>query len=243
MVAILEGDVSPAGEVRCWTLGAPGEGAIHAPPRPLLLGDLSRDQCRQIAKEARGLAYTGVLGPGETAVWFAGFAEAFGIRFSEPMPQRIFALSEAPRYPDAPGHARLATADDLEIFREWTLGFIREATPHDPLPTEEKMMADLASGRFMFWEVEGRPVSMAGFSRKTANIVAIASVYTPPDLRGRGYGGSVVAALAERGFAEGKRAACLYTDLRNPFSNRCYARIGFKPHCESWHFPRVGGEA
>jgi hypothetical protein len=40
---------------------------------------------------------------------------------------------------------------------------------------------------------------------------------TPPELRGRGYAGSVTAALVERIYAEGKSFACLYTDLRNPF--------------------------
>jgi hypothetical protein len=44
-------------------------------------------------------------------------------------------------------------------------------------------------------------------------------------------------------FAEGKTAACLYTDLRNPASNRSYAKIGFNPACCSWHYarPRVAG--
>ena len=68
---------------------------------------------------------------------------------------------------------------------------------------------------------------------------AIAVVYTPPPLRGRGYAGSVTAALVEKAFAEGKSMACLYTDLRNPFSNRCYAKIGFKPVCDAAHISRV----
>jgi predicted GNAT family acetyltransferase len=33
--------------------------------------------------------------------------------------------------------------------------------------------------------------------------------YTPPQLRGRGYAGSVTAAVLERIFTEGKIAACL----------------------------------
>jgi len=37
----------------------------------------------------------------------------------------------------------------------------------------------------------------------------------------------------------GKTSVCLYTDLRNPYSNRCYAKIGFKPHCDSWHYLRT----
>jgi predicted GNAT family acetyltransferase len=39
-------------------------------------------------------------------------------------------------------------------------------------------------------------------------------------------------------FSEGRKTACLYTDLRNPASNRCYAKLGFRPVCESWHMVR-----
>ena len=80
---------------------------------------------------------------------------------------------------------------------------------------------------------------MAGIERRTRHAAAIAGVYTPPALRGRGYAGSVTAAVVERIFAEGKTAACLYTDLRNPYSNRCYAKIGFEPACRSWLYPRA----
>ena len=67
---------------------------------------------------------------------------------------------------------------------------------------------------------------------------AISAVYTPPAQRGRGYAGSVTAAVAERIFGEGKTAASLQTHLRNPASNRCYAKIGFKPVCDAWHYAR-----
>ncbi len=46
-------------------------------------------------------------------------------------------------------------------------------------------------------------------------------------------------AVMERLFAEDKTTICLYTDLRNPISNRCYAKIGFKPYCDSWHYLRA----
>ena len=79
---------------------------------------------------------------------------------------------------------------------------------------------------------------MAAIVRRTRNAAAIALVYTPPSLRGKGYGGSVTAAVVEQAFAEGKTVACLYTDLRNPYSNRCYVKIGFRPECDSFHIPR-----
>lgn len=81
---------------------------------------------------------------------------------------------------------------------------------------------------------DGRPVSLAGIVRRTRNAAAIAIVYTPPELRGRGYAGSVTAAVVEKIYAEDRRIACLYVDLRNPAATRCYAKIGFKPVCENW---------
>ena len=91
----------------------------------------------------------------------------------------------------------------------------------------------------LFWETAGEPVSMAALARVTRNAAAIGPVYTPPELRARGYAGSVTAALTEYIFASGKTTACLFTDLRNPYSNRCYAKIGFKPVCPTWHHHRV----
>jgi predicted GNAT family acetyltransferase len=52
------------------------------------------------------------------------------------------------------------------------------------------------------------------------------------------YAGSVTAATVDRIYAEGRKIACLYADLRNPASNRCYTKIGFTPVCTSLHFHR-----
>lgn len=118
------------------------------------------------------------------------------------------------------------------------LVFLDEAVPHDPKPSRRQLETGAGDGRYSFWTVRGHPVSMAGIIRRTRHVAAISCVYTPPQHRGRGYAGSVTAAVAERIFAEGKAAACLYTDDRNPFSNRCDARIGFEPDCGSLHFVR-----
>jgi len=127
----------------------------------------------------------------------------------------------------------------MALFVDWTIAFRREAVPHDPPPARERLEQVVAEGRHQFWIVDGEPVSMAGIVRRTRHAAAIAAVFTPPGLRGRGYAGSVTAAVVERAFAEGKTTACLYTDLRNPYSNRCYAKIGFKPVCQSWHYVRA----
>jgi predicted GNAT family acetyltransferase len=111
-------------------------------------------------------------------------------------------------------------------------------------PTTRSRSAKLSqkaagSDRFLFWTVDDQPVSVASIARRLRNTAAIAPVYTPPHQRGHGYGGSVTAAAADLAFAEGKTIVCLYTDLRNPASNRCYAKIGFKPVCDAWHYVRM----
>ena len=79
---------------------------------------------------------------------------------------------------------------------------------------------------------------MARIVRRLKTSAAITGVYTPPEWRGRGFAGSVTAAAVERIYAEGRQTACLYTDLRNPISNRCYAKIGFRPVCRWMHVHR-----
>jgi RimJ/RimL family protein N-acetyltransferase len=240
MLGLLEGFLGGEHtDLRLWTLGDAGACAIETSPRrPIILGELDDAQCRALAEQTAHLDYAGVVGDDPAAPAFAAHASEQGITFAEPMRQAIHALHDKPSYPGARGAARAATPDDFERFAAWTMAFLKEAVPHDLPPSRESLEKIIARGGYRFWVVDGEPVAMAGIVRRTRDTAAIAGVYTPPHLRGRGYAGSVTAAVVEAVFAEGRRAACLYTDLANPASNRCYAKIGFKPVCRSWHFPR-----
>jgi RimJ/RimL family protein N-acetyltransferase len=229
-------------DFRSWTLGAPGQCAVQTPPHPIILGDLDEAQCRRLAGQTADLDYPAVVGPDLTATWFVSHALRTGLRFEAPIPQQIHALRGPPAYPGAPGKAFMVDNDHASLFADWMMAFSREATPHDPPLDRAQVMQAAGEGRYMFWVVDDEPVAMAGIVRRTRHAAAIAGVYTPPALRGRGYGGSVTAAVAELAFAQGKTVACLYADLRNPSANRCYARIGFEPVCSSWHFPRAPRE-
>jgi predicted GNAT family acetyltransferase len=225
---------------RHWTLGGPGHCATQSPGRAILLGNLDRGECRELVETLRDLDYPGVVGVGETARWFAEHAaELTGARFEDSIPQRIHVLSGPPSYPKADGSSRTVAATDAPLLFEWLTGFHQEAVPHDPPPERANVEKAAASGRFLFWLSNDRPVSAAAVARRLRHSAAIAPVYTPPELRGRGYGGSATAAVADRAFAEGKSAVCLTTNLRNPISNRCYAKIGFRPYCDSWHYIRA----
>ena len=75
----------------------------------------------------------------------------------------------------------------------------------------------------------GAAVSLAGVSRPTAGVVRVAPVYTPPDHRGRGYGGAVTAAVSQAALDASASHVVLFTDLANPASNALYRRLGYRP--------------
>jgi len=225
--------------LRTWSLGDGAACAVLGPGR-FLLGDLTEAQCAALAEAAKDETYPAVVGPDETARWFVASAERGGRKFEYTMPQRIMALAGPPRFPDAPGAARPATADDAGLLAEWLDAFVAEAVPHDPPIPDARKAAIAASGNAFLWEVDGRPVSTAAIVRETGNTAGISLVYTPPAERGRGYAGSVTAATVEAAYARGKTAAALFTDLRNPVSNRCYEKIGFEAVCDCHAYRPVG---
>jgi hypothetical protein len=57
-------------------------------------------------------------------------------------------------------------------------------------------------------------------------------VYTPPELRRRGYASHCVAELSRALLAEGYDFCALFTDLANPTSNHIYQEIGYRPVCD-----------
>jgi predicted GNAT family acetyltransferase len=173
-----------------------------------------------------------VAGLDPAPLWFVERGVELGHAFHEPMPQRICALSRPPTYP-APGSPRPITADDAALFADWMTAFVQEAIPRDSVGPRAELEKAAADGRHWFWIVDGAPVSMAGIVRRLRSVGAISAVYTPLAQRGRGFAGSATAVVAERLFAEGKSAVCLYADRRNAASNRCYAKIGFEPVCNA----------
>ena len=225
-------------DLRCWTLGEPGECAIKMGHHAIVLGALAQDQCRRLADLTARMDYPGVVGPEMTARWFTDKAGELGLKFLESVPQQIYSITDKPRFPETCGSARSVGEQDASLLADWLVAFYREAVPQDRLPPREELERAAGEDRFLFWIANGQPVSMAGIVRRLKQSAAITGVYTPPELRGHGYAGSVTAATIERIYAEGRKIACLYADLRNSASNRCYTKIGFTPVCGSLHFQR-----
>jgi RimJ/RimL family protein N-acetyltransferase len=231
--------VAPDTPMRLWTFGKPGACAIQTDAaRSIILGDLSKAECHKLAEQVAALDFGGVQGPDETAHWFVDHARQLGLSFADPMSLGIQELRQAPTYPDVAGAARPVTWEDYDLYAAWFLAFHNEAIPSDPVPTHDQMRKRLAEHKVLFWEVDGRPVSLASSSRGTRNGGGVGLVYTPPEHRRRGYAGAVTAAVSDIIFASGKSMVFLFTDLHNPYSNRCYHKIGFRQIASSWQYPR-----
>lgn len=143
--------------------------------------------------------------------------------------QRLHRLVElAWPSPMPPGRSRVARAPDRELLIAWNEAFARDigGQSHGVATSVDDR---LGYGGYTLWEIDGVPVSLAGSNRRVAGMVRIAPVYTPPDLRGRGYGGAATAAASEAALRDGATEVVLYTDLANPTSNALYRRLGYRP--------------
>jgi predicted GNAT family acetyltransferase len=145
-------------------------------------------------------------------------------------------LTQVAPVPLASGKPRSAGSEDCDWLVESQFAFILEAgLPDNP----ERMLAAIpkrvARGDFWIWD-DGAPVSFAGWTDAGGDAARIAPVYTPPDARRRGYATALVAALAQSILDSGRRRVFLVTDVANPTSNAIYARIGFRPGTDVYHF-------
>jgi predicted GNAT family acetyltransferase len=138
----------------------------------------------------------------------------------------------------APGAARPATEADLDLLAGWWRAFLAEVT-HDPPASDAdvesavRLRLDAPGWGIDLWEDGGEPVSLAAFGNPTPNGARIGPVYTPPDARGRGYAGALVAHASQSLLDSGRRFCFLYADQANPSANGIYRRIGYEQVCES----------
>jgi predicted GNAT family acetyltransferase len=188
-----------------------------------MLAEDLRDACPGIRE---------VVGPEPTIGTFAQvLAELQGRRVELLRKSRIHVLRAAiPITPKAQGHLRSGRESELDLVTRWMEAFLTEIA-------EESIRGDLATrwlreGKIYLWE-DGSPVSVAAATGKTANGIRISFVYTPPELRKRGYASACVATLSKQLLDAGNEYCCLYTDLANPTSNKIYREIGYEPVCDA----------
>jgi ribosomal protein S18 acetylase RimI-like enzyme len=163
-----------------------------------------------------------------TALRFAEEWQALlGRRFRHVVSKRLHRLGTLVPH-RAPGTPRLAEMTDHELCVRWDNAFMVDVNEH-PLPdVRQHVERQIRSGLLWLWEVDGEPVTMVGHQATVAGTSRVGPVYTPPELRKRGYGSALTAYVSRLLLSRGPEV-CLFTDLSNPTSNKIYAAIGYEP--------------
>ena len=184
----------------------------------------------------------GAVGPNDVVARFAstwsrltGVCPRLGVR------QRVHAAAAVRELPRAPGRMREAGPGEIPIVLRWITAFAEEALGEAAHVEEaeasyRRREAD-PDGAWLLWD-DGGPVSLAAYGSPTPTGTRVGPVYTPPELRGRGYATSLVGELTAERLATGLAFCFLFTDLANPTSNAIYARIGYEPVADwdQWSF-------
>jgi GNAT superfamily N-acetyltransferase len=204
---------------------------LQTPPFPLLITAMSGGAAAGLAGALaeRGCQPGGVNGPVAAAQEFAAAWQArTGEEASVERRSRLFRLAELRPPAGVTGAARTAGAADRGLIALWLTAFGAEVGDKHERPADV-VDERLSYGGLTLWEDDGRPVSLAGLTRRVAGQVRVGPVYTPPERRGRGYGGAVTAAVSRAALDAGAGEVLLFTDLANPTSNALYQRLGYEP--------------
>jgi predicted GNAT family acetyltransferase len=221
--------------------------ATQTPPFGLVLSAM--DEPAIVEELADRLAADGAVLPsaGGPVLVARAFAERWaaltGAVASLQIEERIYEADAVVHPKGVTGRMRPYSTADRPLAIRWLRAFFDEAMPGSPEAQVERFVDGRAAGlgSLVLWEDDGTVVSLAGHAGETTNGSRVGPVYTPPELRGRGYASALTAALTEQ-LLERRRFCFLYTDLANPTSNSIYQRIGYRAVADVtvWRFDEAG---
>jgi uncharacterized protein len=165
-----------------------------------------------------------------------------GARVVEHMKLRVYRCSDPVRPENVPGRARRIETRDTNLLERYVTGFYHDALPDEydasrvASYVQRILSANPKQQGILLWEVDGEPVSMAGYTGATPTGIRINNVYTPAEHRRVGYASACVAELTRQLLDGGREFCFLFTDLTNPTSNKIYQDVGYVPvsDCTYW---------
>lgn len=128
---------------------------------------------------------------------------------------------------------RRATLADLPTLAPWGRAYRIESIGMEDGSDLEKALehgqrASVADGRVWILEEDGTPVAMTAFNARTDDCVQVGGVYTPPELRSRGYARCAVAGSLLDARKDGAERSILFTGEANPSAQACYVGLGYE---------------
>ena len=218
--------------------------AMRTSPWRLVLAVMDHPgSVHRLVDDLAGEWLPGVVGPEEAADPFAeAWARATGIVARRNRGTRSFRLRQVIPPRPAPGEMLRGDEAHRAVMRDWLEAFHVEALgPGGPGTDYDEAVERAIRGRgrnMYLWIDGGTPVSLAGVGGLTPNGIRVGPVYTPPELRGRGYASNLVAAASQLQLDNGRTFVFLFTDQGNPTANKIYQAIGYEPVIDfvEWDF-------
>jgi uncharacterized protein len=226
--------ISPPCIKTVWDEGGLVIAAIMTPPFKLVVYGHQGDQAKAIGNlvneiYSEGWEVPGVLGPGAAPKIFAQtWKETTGQSYYLEMRQRVYRLDSVNIPLPVRGSMRWAENSDFDLVNDWFYEFYDEIGKRVTREQATSLAENKITSREVYLWEDGNIVSIACKSRPTRQGISIIMVYTPPELRGKGYATACVSELAETLLAEGYAFITLFADLANKISNHVYQKIGFQ---------------
>ncbi|WP_341528022.1 GNAT family N-acetyltransferase [Nostoc sp. UHCC 0302] len=134
---------------------------------------------------------------------------------------------------------RLPHPEELDLLSKWCVAYSIETlgqieTPDLQPACHRVIEARHATATHWILLAGDTPVSYSAFNASLTDIVQIGGVWTPPEVRGKGYAKSVVAGSLLEARSQGVERAILFTNRANKAAQAAYQGIGFKPTGEEY---------
>jgi predicted GNAT family acetyltransferase len=214
--------------------------ALRTPPLNFILSEIDDGGAIPLLVDEAATLWPdlpGVIGPKALAARFAQLWEQRTGRVANiHTAERAFRLTTVVTPRPVAGRIRLADSEDRARIVDWLVAFGQEALreTRDRSQVErnaDRLIAGIGGRTVYLWDAGG-PVSMTVSAAVTPHGSRIGGVYTPPELRGRGYASALVAAVSQAQLDAGRAFCFLFTDLANPTSNKIYRHIGYEAVCD-----------
>jgi predicted GNAT family acetyltransferase len=209
----------------------PVAAAVRTPPYSLQVTTLNPAACdllsEAILKDDPDVP--GVLGPAEHARALAAALSPTRGPSKMRLEMTLYCLNEVAIADEESGALQVCTPEDFQTVYPWLCQFADDCNLPEGHPPPKRIQDALTQGRFRYWIVDKQAVGLVqGIWIEAIKMTRISAVYTPKNLRGRGYGTSATAALCREYLNRGARHITLYADTSNPTSNSIYTTIGFR---------------
>jgi predicted GNAT family acetyltransferase len=173
-------------------------------------------------------ALRGVNGEACAVAAFGGqWSERVGGTVAPLEAHRLYRLDRPPPAPERTGTLRPATGDDQELLVSWAQAFEIEIGLAFPGDIAEATRQRISAGGLWVWD-GGGPVSAVGITAAIAGVSRIHFVYTPRELRRRGYASACVAAVSSQALDGEAQTCVLYAQLGNATATGVYRTLGYR---------------